>query len=363
MATVELHNLSKQFRNVLAVRNVDLTIHDHEFVSLLGPSGCGKTTTLNMIAGLEKPTSGQILIDGRPVTHVPPAKRNIAMVFQTYALYPHMTVYKNMAFALKIRKTNKKTMDGRIREAAEALGILELLDRYPRQLSGGQRQRVALGRAIVRDPIVFLLDEPLSNLDAVLRVQTRAELKMLFNRLQTTAIYVTHDQSEAMTMSDRIAIFRLGELQQVDTPLNIYYSPANQFVAGFVGNPPMNFMEASVTPEGKLSVFGTLIDVPPDFDPRPYIEKKIMLGIRPEEIRFAASGDLGGVVRVVENFGSSVLCYVDIHNQLLKVQSEASKDISLGQMIHLIFLPQHLYLFDPVTEKALRTPGIKSRQA
>jgi ABC-type sugar transport system ATPase subunit len=359
MATVELINLSKRFRNVLAVHDVNLTIQDKEFVSLLGPSGCGKTTTLNMIAGLEKPTGGQILIDGRPVTHVPAAKRNIAMVFQNYALYPHMTVYKNMAFALKIRKTDKKTTDARIQEAAQALGITELLDRYPRQLSGGQRQRVALGRAIVRDPRVFLLDEPLSNLDAVLRVQTRAELKLLFNRLQTTAIYVTHDQSEAMTMSDRIAIFRGGELQQVDTPLNIYYSPASRFVAGFVGNPPMNFLDVTVTPQGQLALFQSLIDTPPNFDYRGYIHKTMILGIRPEEIRLTGTGGLGGVVKVVEHFGSSVLSYVELYNELIKVQSEASKDIKLGEMIYLDFLPQHLYLFDADTGAAIHTPGVR----
>ena len=359
MATVELRNLNKHFRNVHAVRDLNLTIQDKEFMSLLGPSGCGKTTTLNMIAGLEKPTSGQILIDGRPVTHVPAAKRNIAMVFQNYALYPHMTVYKNLAFALKIRKTDRQTMETRIRESAQALGIAELLDRYPRQLSGGQRQRVALGRAIVRDPRVFLLDEPLSNLDAVLRVQTRAELKLLFNRLQTTVISVTHDQSEAMTMSDRIAIFRNGELQQVDSPLNIYYSPANHFIAGFVGNPPMNFLDATITPEGKLSVFQSLIDVPANFDPRGHIGKKVILGIRPEEIRFSGTNGLGGMVKVVEHFGSTVLLYVDLHDQLIKVQSEASKDIALGQTIHLVFLPQHLYLFDAETGHAIRTPGIQ----
>ena len=357
MATVELRNLSKHFRNVVAVRDVSLVIQDKEFVSLLGPSGCGKTTTLNMIAGLEKPTSGQILIDGRPVTHVPAAKRNIAMVFQNYALYPHMTVYNNMAFALKIRKADRKTMDSRIREAAQALGILDLLDRYPRQLSGGQRQRVALGRAIVRDPKVFLLDEPLSNLDAVLRVQTRAELKLLFNRLQTTAIYVTHDQAEAMTMSDRIAIFRNGELQQVDSPLNIYYSPANQFVAGFVGNPPMNFIDGTLTPEKKLAIFDTLIDLPADFDPRPHLGQRVIMGIRPEEIRLSGSNGLSGVAKIVEHFGSTVLSYVDVHNLLIKVQSEATRDIVLGQVIYLLFMPQHLYLFEAETGNAIRTPG------
>ena len=358
MATVELRNLSKRFHNVVAVRDLSLTIRDQEFVSLLGPSGCGKTTTLNMIAGLEKPSGGEILIDGRPVTHVPAAKRNIAMVFQNYALYPHMTVYKNMAFALRIRKTDKKMMEKRIQESAQALGISELLDRYPRQLSGGQRQRVALGRAIVRDPRVFLLDEPLSNLDAVLRVQTRAELKLLFNRLQTTAIYVTHDQSEAMTMSDRIAIFRNGELQQVDTPLNIYYAPANHFVAGFVGNPPMNFLDATITPEGRVEVSQSLMACPPDFDPREWVHKKLILGIRPEEIRLSGTEGLSGVVKVVEHFGSTVLSYVDVHDQLIKVQSEATKDIALGQAIHLVFLPQYLYLFDAETGRAIRTPGV-----
>ena len=359
MATVELRNLNKRFRNVVAVRDLNLTIHDKEFVSLLGPSGCGKTTTLNMIAGLEKPTSGQILIDGQSVTHVPAAKRDIAMVFQNYALYPHMTVYKNMAFALRIRKTAKEIMDVRIQEATQTLGISELLDRYPRQLSGGQRQRVALGRAIVRDPKVFLLDEPLSNLDAVLRVQTRAELKLLFNRLETTAIYVTHDQSEAMTMSDRIAIFKNGELQQVDSPLNIYYSPANLFVAGFVGNPPMNFLDATITPEGKISVFQSLIDFPNSFDPQQHIQQKVVLGIRPEEVRFSGTNGLGGVVKVVEHFGSTVLSYVDLNGDLIKVQSDASANITTGQMMHLMFLPEHLYLFDAETGNAILTPGVK----
>ncbi len=359
MATVELRNLSKRFRNVVAVRDLNLTIQDKEFISLLGPSGCGKTTTLNMIAGLEKPTSGQILIDGRPITHVPAAKRNIAMVFQNYALYPHMTVYNNLAFALKIRKTDRNIMGERIREAAQALGISELLDRYPRQLSGGQRQRVALGRAIVRDPRVFLLDEPLSNLDAVLRVQTRAEIKLLFNRLQTTAIYVTHDQAEAMTMSDRIAIFRNGELQQVDSPLNIYYSPANHFVAGFVGNPPMNFIEATITPEGKLLVFQSLIDLPAAFDHRPHIQREVTMGIRPEEVRFSGTNGLSSVVKVIEHFGSTVLLYVDLHGQLIKVQSEASRDIGLGQTIHLVMRPEHVYLFDSATGNAILTPGVK----
>ena len=260
------------------------------------------------------------LIDGRPITHVPAAKRNIAMVFQNYALYPHMTVHNNLAFALKICKRIGISWVSEF-ERQRRRCISELLDRYPRQLSGGQRQRVALGRAIVRDPRVFLLDEPLSNLDAVLRVQTRAEIKLLFNRLQTTAIYVTHDQAEAMTMSDRIAIFRNGELQQVDSPLNIYYSPANHFVAGFVGNPPMNFIEATITPEGKLLVFQSLIDLPAAFDHRPHIQREVTMGIRPEEVRFSGTNGLSSVVKVIST-GSTALWRLP-DGQLIKVQSRS----------------------------------------
>jgi multiple sugar transport system ATP-binding protein len=355
MATVELRNLSKRFRNVQAVCDLSLTIQDKEFLTLLGPSGCGKTTTLNMIAGLEMPTSGQILIDGRSVTRVPAAKRDIAMVFQNYALYPHMTVYRNMAFALKIRKLDRQAIDTRVKEAAQMLGISELLDRYPRQLSGGQRQRVALGRAIVRDPKVFLLDEPLSNLDAVLRVQTRADLKMLFNRLETTAIYVTHDQAEAMTMSDRIAIFDKGVLQQVDTPLNIYYAPVNLFVAGFVGSPPMSFLDVNVTAGGKFALGYAEIDSPPDFDPREYIGGKLTLGVRPEEVRLTGQDGLRGVVRVVEHFGSTVLLYVALEDTLFKVQIDADAHIKVGQAVYLAFLPESLYLFDVETGQSVRT--------
>lgn len=285
MATVELRNLSKRFRNVVAVRDLNLTIQDKEFISLLGPSGCGKTTTLNMIAGLEKPTSGQILIDGRPITHVPAAKRNIAMVFQNYALYPHMTVYNNLAFALKIRKTDRNIMGERIREAAQALGISELLDRYPRQLSGGQRQRVALGRAIVRDPRVFLLDEPLSNLDAVLRVQTRAEIKLLFNRLQTTAIYVTHDQAEAMALSDRMLVMDRGVVQQIGKPLDIYDKPANKFVFSFIGL--SNFIPVDIA-SGEARIKGVAAAAsraaPADLGAR------ALLACRPSDIDFVPPG-------------------------------------------------------------------------
>src|SRR6516225_6870964 len=247
MARVLLHNLNKMFDEVHAVRDVNLGIRDKEFVVLVGPSGCGKTTTLRMVAGLESITSGRILIDDKVINDLPPMDRDIAMVFQNYALYPHMTVYDNMAFGLKMRKFDRSEIAGRVKEAAEILGIQELLKRKPRQLSGGQRQRVALGRAIVRHPQVFLFDEPLSNLDAKLRVQMRVELKKLHSRLNTTAIYVTHDQVEAMTLGDRVVVMRGGIVQQVGEPLELYNAPVNRFVAGFLGSPAMNFATVKVS--------------------------------------------------------------------------------------------------------------------
>ncbi len=360
MATVQLRNLTKRFKDVYAVRDLNLEIHDQEFMSLLGPSGCGKTTTLNMIAGLETPSSGQIIIDDRPVTHVPAAQRDIAMVFQTYALYPHMTVYRNMAFALKIRKTPNQVIDEQVREAAQILGITPLLERYPRQLSGGQRQRVALGRAIVRNPKVFLLDEPLSNLDAVLRVQMRAELKIIFNRLQATVAYVTHDQAEAMTMSDRVAVFRNGVLQQVDTPLNIYHAPANQFVAGFVGSPPMNFLDVTVSADGGLCFGDVRISAPPDADLRAFIGTKITLGVRPEDVHLTGEDGISGVVQVVEQLGSSTLLYVKVQDNLVSVQTPGNTRLNVGQKQFVRFAPERLYLFEGGDGKSIRTPGIES---
>ncbi len=250
MGEVLLEDLTKRFDEVVAVREVNLTIHDGEFVVLLGPSGCGKTTTLRMIAGLEEVTSGRIFLDDRLLNDVHPRDRDIAMVFQNYALYPHMSVYRNMAFGLKMRKVAKDEIDHRVRSAADILGIESLLRRYPGKLSGGQRQRVALGRAIVRDPRVFLFDEPLSNLDAKLRVQTRVELLKLHQHLAATSIYVTHDQVEAMTMGDRIVVMHNGTIQQVGPPMEVYQNPANHFVAGFIGSPSMNFLTATVRIEG-----------------------------------------------------------------------------------------------------------------
>src|SRR5690348_502835 len=266
MARVVMRSLNKKYDEVHAVIDVNLEIHDQEFVVLVGPSGCGKTTTLRMVAGLESITSGNISIDEKVVNELPPMDRDIAMVFQNYALYPHMSVYDNMAFGLKMRKFDKPEIAQRVNDAAEILGIHELLKRKPRQLSGGQRQRVALGRAIVRHPRVFLFDEPLSNLDAKLRVQMRVELKKLHQRLGTTAVYVTHDQVEAMTLGDRVVVMRDGLVQQVGEPLDLYNSPANRFVAGFIGSPAMNFATVTMTDgDGRLTAknAGLELEVPP----------------------------------------------------------------------------------------------------
>ncbi|MEA2768572.1 MAG: multiple sugar transport system ATP-binding protein, partial [Acetobacteraceae bacterium] len=292
MARVAMRSLNKKYDEVHAVIDVNLNIHDQEFVVLVGPSGCGKTTTLRMVAGLESITSGQVSIDEKVVNELPPMDRDIAMVFQNYALYPHMSVYDNMAFGLKMRKFDKPEIDKRVKVAADILGIQELLKRKPRQLSGGQRQRVALGRAIVRHPQVFLFDEPLSNLDAKLRVQMRVELKKLHERLGTTAIYVTHDQVEAMTLGDRVVVMRDGRVQQVGDPMELYNQPANRFVAGFIGSPAMNFAQVRIAAEnGSLwaESEGLRIKVPAPITPRlgRYAGMEATLGVRPEDLRIA----------------------------------------------------------------------------
>src|SRR5688572_20031540 len=296
MAKVLLRDLNKKYDETHAVKNVNLEIHDREFVVLVGPSGCGKTTTLRMVAGLEEITSGEISIDGKVVNDLPPMDRDIAMVFQNYALYPHMSVYDNMAFGLKMRKFERAEIEKRVRQAAEILGIQPLLARRPRQLSGGQRQRVALGRAIVRHPRVFLFDEPLSNLDAKLRVQMRVELKRLHHRLETTAIYVTHDQVEAMTLGDRVVVMKDGLVQQVGEPLELYGRPANRFVASFIGSPAMNFAEVMITNSGDglwAEAAGLRIRVPlrkAETLAR-HAGAKVVLGVRPEALRMANGAD------------------------------------------------------------------------
>src|SRR2546429_3700035 len=314
MAEVHIQSLNKKFDEVHAVKDVNLGIHDKEFMVLVGPWGCGKTTTLRMVAGLESITSGRILIDDKVINHLPPMDRDIAMVFQNYALYPHMSVYDNMAFGLKMRKFDRADIAKRVQDAAEILGIQELLKRKPRQLSGGQRQRVALGRAIVRHPQVFLFDEPLSNLDAKLRVQMRVELKKLHDRLGTTAIYVTPDQVEAMTLGDRVVVMKDGFVQQVGEPLELYNRPANRFVAGFLGSPAMNFMNVAVTEaNGALLAenSGLRIKLPVETAQRPrgHVGREGTLRVRPADLTVAGAADadqpcFDRVIEAVEQRGS-----------------------------------------------------------
>jgi len=322
MAEVILKSVRKVYdKNVVAVDGANIEIKDKEFVVLVGPSGCGKSTTLRMVAGLEEITSGEIYIDGVLVNDIPPKDRDIAMVFQNYALYPHMSVYQNMAFGLKLRKYPKEEIDARVREAADILGIQELLERKPKALSGGQRQRVAVGRAIVRKPKVFLFDEPLSNLDAKLRVQMRTEISKLHSRLGATMIYVTHDQTEAMTMGDRIVVMKDGRIHQIDTPLSLYNNPVDQFVAGFIGSPAMNFIPGSLVKNGSL-VFdeGNIrIPLPASYEQwlNPHAGKEVVFGIRPEDIHDPATLGSGmntvqitAKVEVVEPMGSEVFLYL-----------------------------------------------------
>jgi multiple sugar transport system ATP-binding protein len=369
MATIELQNLSKYFGNTCAVRDVNLRIENEEFLTLLGPSGCGKSTTLNMIAGLEKPSQGEILIDGQLVNHIPPAKRDVAMVFQTYALYPHMSVRDNMGFALQIRKTPKEEIDAKVQEAAKILGLEKLLERRPRQLSGGQRQRVAVGRAIVRNPKVFLLDEPLSNLDAALRVQMRAELKMIFNRIKATAIFVTHDQVEAMTMSNRIAIYNAGVIQQVDTPLNIYFRPVNRFVATFVGSPPINMIDGRLERDHDHFLFVakdfslSLKNVDPGMDLSEYVNQDVVLGVRPEDVSLAMGEQpitAATRVEVIEQMGSSTILYLNPGNQLVTAQIRGGLEARVGDKVDMVIPNDRIYLFDAKTDQAILFPLSKS---
>jgi multiple sugar transport system ATP-binding protein len=316
MASVDIRGVRKSFGPVAVIHGIDVSIKDEEFVVLVGPSGCGKSTLLRMIAGLENITGGEIAIGGRVVNQLPPKERDIAMVFQNYALYPHMTVRDNMAFSLKLRRADQATIDARVKQAAEILGLTQFLNRYPRQLSGGQRQRVAMGRAIVRDPQVFLFDEPLSNLDAKLRVQMRTEIKALHQRLRTTSVYVTHDQVEAMTMADRIVVMHDGRVEQIGTPLELYDAPANLFVAGFIGSPAMNFIDAVLRREnGALwaeAADGTRLPVGAKQAGRE--GQKVVYGTRPEHIALATDGASGvpAVVEVVEPTGADTFVYATL---------------------------------------------------
>jgi multiple sugar transport system ATP-binding protein len=363
MAEVIVHKLNKKFDLTHVVKDVDLQIHDKEFVVFVGPSGCGKTTTLRMIAGLEAITSGDILIDNTVVNDVPPMDRDIAMVFQNYALYPHMSVAGNMAFGLKMRKFEKSEIESRIKRAADILGIGDLLHRKPRQLSGGQRQRVALGRAIVRDPKVFLFDEPLSNLDAKLRVQMRVELKKLHERLGTTAIYVTHDQVEAMTLGDRVVVMKDGVVQQVGEPLELYNTPANRFVAGFIGSPAMNFADVTLTAgNGKVwaEAPGLRIGLPEPVAHRVNGRNggKATVGIRPEDIHIAGPADPAELcfdveVEVVEQLGSEILLDTRAGNSTFVASVDPTLRTRVHDRLKLAMNPARLHLFDAQTEAAI----------
>jgi multiple sugar transport system ATP-binding protein len=361
MAQVVMKDLNKKYDEVHAVKDVNLHIRDKEFVVLVGPSGCGKSTTLRMVAGLEEISGGEIVIGDRVVNDLPPKDRDIAMVFQNYALYPHMTVYDNMAFGLKMRKFPKAEIEKRVQDAADILGIRELLKRKPRQLSGGQRQRVAVGRAIVRHPQVFLFDEPLSNLDAKLRVQMRVELKRLHDRLETTAIYVTHDQVEAMTLGDRVVVMKDGYIQQVGEPLELYGKPANRFVAGFIGSPAMNFAEATVGEEnGSVLVTnaGLRMTVPPAKADRmrAYKGQTVTMGVRPEDMHIAAADGrtgLDAVVEVVEPLGSEILLDVMVGNTVMVARVDPTVRAKVHEKIRLNVHPDRLHFFDAKTEQAI----------
>ena len=361
MATVTFDGVWKRFGEVVAVNDLNLEINDGEFMVLVGPSGCGKTTSLRMIAGLEEISEGTLSIGDRVVNHVAPKDRDIAMVFQSYALYPHMTVRDNMAFGLKLRKTPKDEIERRVNEAAAMLSCENLLDRKPRELSGGQRQRVALGRAIVREPAVFLMDEPLSNLDAKLRVQTRAEIARLHQRLGPTTVYVTHDQVEAMTMGQRIAVMSEARLQQVGSPQELYDHPDNRFVAGFIGSPSMNFLEVDVTRDGdKVQLKGDGIDIPlPDRYTagfKAFSGNKLVAGVRPEHLDVKVdppSGQLQGNADVVEYLGNEELIHFSVGGHDIVALIGSEHRVKPGDDLTLHISLDKVHLFDPETTLAL----------
>jgi multiple sugar transport system ATP-binding protein len=367
MASVDYEHVTKRWGDVVAVNDLTLHINDKEFMVYVGPSGCGKSTSLRLLAGLEEISEGTIRIGDKIVNDVPPKDRDIAMVFQSYALYPHMTVYDNMAFGLKLRKMPKNEINQKVKEAAELLGISNLLDRKPKALSGGQRQRVALGRAIVRNPKVFLLDEPLSNLDAKLRVETRANLTRLHKRLEATFIYVTHDQVEAMTMADRIAVLRDGILQQVDAPQVLYNHPTNVFVAGFIGSPSMNFFDATLVEEvdtKKLFIdAGSFrLEIPADVADqlRKYKGKQVIFGIRPEDIHAAEfvppniiAAPLTAEVDFFELMGNEIFVYALTGGKQFIARVDPRTKAVPGQNIDLVVNMENMHIFDPTTEVAL----------
>jgi multiple sugar transport system ATP-binding protein len=366
MSSVTYDHVTKRFGDVTAVNDLNISIADKEFLVLVGPSGCGKSTALRCLAGLEDISDGRILIGDQMVNDVPPKDRDIAMVFQSYALYPHMSVFDNMAFGLKLRKTPRAEIKRRVEEAAKILGIETLLDRRPRQLSGGQRQRVAVGRAIVREPKVFLFDEPLSNLDAKLRVETRANISKLHLQLQTTFIYVTHDQIEAMTMATRIAVMSAGILQQIDSPKNLYDRPDNLFVAGFIGSPAMNFFTAKLDrSDGSLFIDGGsfAMKIPEDRNKayEPYVGKQVIFGIRPEDIfnpEFAPPGiipqPVEAQVDVTELMGNEIFLYLKSGENSFVARVDPRTRVQIGDPMQVVFNMDNVHAFDKDTEQAIR---------
>jgi len=368
MARVMYDHVTKQFGNVVAVNDMTIDVPDKEFLVFVGPSGCGKTTSLRLLAGLEELTEGNIYISDRLVNDVPPKDRDIAMVFQSYALYPHMSVYDNMAFGLKLRKTPKSEIERRVKQAAADLGIGELLDRKPKQLSGGQRQRVAVGRAIVRDPAVFLMDEPLSNLDAKLRVEARTMISKLHQRLETTFIYVTHDQVEAMTMGSRIAVMRDGVVQQIDSPQVLYDTPANMFVAGFIGSPSMNFFDVTLVGDADEMYVQSdtfKLRVPDDkakmYAEEGYTGKEVVFGVRPSDIFdpeyqapniFAQS--IKSKVDVTELMGNEIFLYLLTGNKSFIARVDPRSKARVGDEIPIVLNMDHMHIFDRQTEIAIR---------
>ncbi|MDD6174792.1 MAG: sn-glycerol-3-phosphate ABC transporter ATP-binding protein UgpC [Firmicutes bacterium] len=368
MSSVTLKNIYKKYAGgVVAVSDFNLEIQDKEFIILVGPSGCGKSTTLRMIAGLEEISEGELYIDDKLVNEVAPKDRDIAMVFQNYALYPHMTVFDNMAFGLKLRKTPKAEIKRRVEEAAKILDITHLLDRKPKALSGGQRQRVALGRAIVREPKVFLLDEPLSNLDAKLRAQMRTELAKLHKKLGTTFIYVTHDQTEAMTMGDRIVVMKDGFIQQVDTPQNLYSKPVNMFVAGFIGSPQMNFINATLDKDGdkivaKFNDFAITVPAEKNVDGKldEYVGKDVVIGVRPEDIyddeesmAKYADGVISAKVEVTELMGAEIFLYLACGENQITARVDPTSQTQAGEEIKIAINTKNIHVFDKETESCL----------
>ena len=354
MANITLKNVKKSYGAHAVVHGVSAEISDGEFIVIVGPSGCGKSTLLRMIAGLEGITAGDVSIGGRVVNTVEPKDRDIAMVFQNYALYPHMTVYDNMAYGLKIRKLSKADIETRVQKAAKILELGTLLQRKPRELSGGQRQRVAMGRAIVREPAAFLFDEPLSNLDAKLRVQMRLEIQKLHRELKTTSIFVTHDQVEAMTLANRMIVMNAGLVEQIGTPLEVYGNPATMYVAGFIGSPAMNFIKGKVVGSNFVADAGhTKIALNDALQKRAGEGAAVHLGMRPEHLKLDAAGALSGTVEMIEALGADSLLHISVAGSLLVVRVSGISDAKIGETLKVAPMADKLYLFDAVTSKAI----------